>query len=270
MLQQSFPVVVLGGAVALFAPLSSGDQLPRAVTESRAVLIGERESALPVAPMPREPKKYWGGTSEYIQGVVVRCFDGTLTIRCNLGILREFKEGIWLGTKYPAHGSKYRFDQVHVGDQIAVGFEVVEGLSVAQNLCINRRPGGTIPVEPWTPDDAHWPWHLAAQLRQDAEEKGLPLPRTPSFGECPWVVNGEVVPTRKIIDYLFEKERREVARVVAEHLVSGKSLFDLPPRNRQPGTINGVAIPAEVLRKAIAEQEGRPYVPLSSPPKVKQ
>lgn len=226
---------------------------------------------LPVAPPPRNTRSNAWEPPESAGGVVTASDGDTLTIRCGEGYLREFRAGAWLGTKYPRRGAKYRFDQVHVGDEVVVGYENVDKVSVAQNLSIRRRPGGTIPVEPWTSESESWPWHLSWQLRMDAADRGVPVPRFPGRDECPWVVNGQVVPTRTITDYLFEKERQNVARAAAEWLGGRKSLFEIPNSGRMPGTLpNGVELPEELLYKAVLEKEGSLRSPPPTPVKPKQ
>ena len=76
------------------------------------------------------------------------------------------------------------------------------------------------------------------QSQQDLEEKGLPEPCSPAWGEAPWIVDGVPVPADKLLASMRELDRR----------------LKRTSNTVQPGTINGVAVPAELINKAMIEQ----------------
>jgi hypothetical protein len=149
--------------------------------------------ALPVAPMPRLANRF-PEPSKLAQGHVISPLAATLTVRGNDGKTWEFEVGPWLGSKSTKIGGRYRFGDVHIGDKVIVGYDTIEGVNFAQSLCIVRRPGGKIPVEPWTEPRDPWPWHVAMQSRQDFEEKGTPMPPHLNLKNKPGFLNGVLIP----------------------------------------------------------------------------
>lgn len=146
--------------------------LPTAVEQAGG--SNTHSSQLPVAPMPRDPRRYVG-PQQRAQGYVTSASHQSITVREMDGTIRKLERGLWLGTKYPCRGGKYAFSDVHVGDRVRVGYDQIDGVEYAQELAILRRPGGQTPPVPHENPHDSAPWHKIMQMYQDHEEKGTPL-----------------------------------------------------------------------------------------------
>jgi len=160
----------------------------RSILFALCILSSVRAEPTPLAPPPRESKKFIVEHPVCYQGEVL-AVDGqrSITIRGTgtglpneVIVIRTFHAGTALASGKQEYkersNSDYRLTEVRTGDRVYIVIHREEHGDFCVAVRIERRPGGTVHPSPWQDPESKIKHHELMNAWQAFEEKGIPVP----------------------------------------------------------------------------------------------